>query len=145
MRKKIILLVTIIIVISSLISPVNAADNSSSPPAISSPDSFAIASFSYINYASCAISITSYGVATASSVMICDSTVDKIIISCYIQRYDDGWKTLHSWRETTYSNTASMSRSCYVYHGYTYRVRTYFYAYNGDIVESTYRTDSQYY
>ena len=147
MRKKLTFLLTTIILVATLVSPVNAADNSASSQIItvSPPEAQALATYTSIDYAYCTLSIDYNGCASVYNRIVCDSNVDKIVISSYLQRYDGGWKTVKNWRQTTYASSASMSKYMFVSQGYSYRVKTYFYAYDGSSVETTSCSDSDYY
>lgn len=93
--------------------------------------------YTYITSVHTALSINSNGRAETFSAIDGYSNVDKVVISSYLQKYDSGWTTVKHWRETTYSDYGSMENAWYVPQGYSYRVLTYFYAYDGTEVEST--------
>lgn len=147
MKRKLAFLITLILVFATFVSPAHAADNSSSSPVITAapPEAQAAVRYTYINYAYSTISISGSGIASVYNRISCSTSVDKVVMSCYIQKYDNGWKTVAHWRDTVYSYSGSSSHATYVYSGYTYRVRTYFYAYVGSVYESTSCTYSTYY
>ena len=96
--------------------------------------------WTYIHVVTTGLEISSSGKASMVSNIHCyDDSITKVVMNNYLQRYINGrWTTLKSWSKTTYDNDALWTKSYYVYKGYSYRLRTYFYAYNGStIVEST--------
>jgi hypothetical protein len=103
--------------------------------------------FTHINIATCGMDINSSGKASMSSTMIAYSSVDKVRLKNYLQRYDNGsWTTIKSWSQTTEGTRAFWSKTYYVNSGYYYRLKTYFYTYNGStIIESTSATSSNVY
>ncbi len=100
--------------------------------------------WTYLNVVSTMLEINNSGLAIMSSEMNCSSAITKVVMSNYLQRYINGaWTSLASWSQTTYDNVAFWSKEYYVYQGYNYRLRTFFYAYQGSTVsESTYLTTS---
>ena len=92
--------------------------------------------------------INSSGRASMNSTIIAYSgTVDQVRMSNYLQRYLNGaWTTVNSWNQTTGGTSASWSKTYYVSSGYSYRLRTYFYMYDGStIIESTSATSNSVY
>jgi len=90
----------------------------------------------YINSAYTSLSISSSGQSNSYAMMIAYSSVDSVRISMYLQRYDNGWKTVKHWAQNFTGTTGSLSKAWYVTHGYEYRVLTYYYAYDGSSSES---------
>ena len=62
--------------------------------------------------------------------------VDSVTISAYLQRYDNGWKAVKQWSESSTGTYFVMQKTKYVTQGYLYRLRAYYYAYDGDDYES---------
>ena len=62
--------------------------------------------------------------------------VDKVTVSAYLEKYDNGWSTLKHWSESYDGTYYAMIKSRYVEEGYLYRIRAYFYAYDGNNSES---------
>lgn len=100
--------------------------------------------WTYISTVSAWMDIDSSGNALMASSMSAYSTVTKIEISAYLQRLEDGeWKTVNNWSETSSGTSGTWTQTWYVNKGYSYRLKTYFYAYKGaSIVESTSLTSS---
>lgn len=94
-----------------------------------------------INNYYCDLSISSSGTANCMSNISAYSGVDKVRIVMYLQKYTNGvWGTVMSWSSDYTGNYGSMTKTYSVPKGYDYRVRTYFYAYDGstsDIVSKT--------
>lgn len=74
-------------------------------------------------------------------------TTTKIVIYLYLEKYAGGtWVIDSSWSSVTYSYRASLNFSDTVTHGYTYRLRGFYYVYSGPLYERTIATsESQYY
>ena len=62
--------------------------------------------------------------------------VDRVTVSAYLEKYDNGWSTLKHWSESYDGTYYAMIKSRYVEEGYLYRIRAYFYAYDGNNSES---------
>ncbi|MDD4753080.1 MAG: hypothetical protein PHT78_07505 [Desulfitobacteriaceae bacterium] len=74
--------------------------------------------------------------------------VDKITISTYLQKYQNGsWTTVKHWTTTQSGSLAVLGESWYVASGYQYRMVSYGYVYNdGQLLESaTYISDTEFY
>ena len=99
----------------------------------------------YISTTYCSLSISGSGLATSTAYMYAYPGTDKVKISMYLQRYNNGWSTLKHWTAEANGTYVSMGRNQYVASGYTYRVLVYFYAYEGSQSESTSGSDSEYY
>ena len=82
------------------------------------------------------LSISSNGRSNSYAKMNAYPGVDSVRISMYLQRYDNGWKTVKHWVKNFSGTTGTLSKNWYVMSGYEYRVRTYFYAYDGSNSES---------
>ena len=94
----------------------------------------------YISNAYTSLSISSNGRSNSYAMMNAYSGIDSVRISMYLQRYDNGWKTVKHWAQNFTGTTGSLSKNWYVMSGYEYRVFTYFYAYNGSSSESLKKT-----
>lgn len=67
-----------------------------------------------------------------------NSEVDNLKIVSNLQQLKNGsWTTIKSWTSTTESTSLILQGTWYVSKGYSYRVVTNYYAYNGSDVEST--------
>jgi hypothetical protein len=93
--------------------------------------------FTYISYTNTSISINSSGKASCTAKISASSNVDRVYISGYLQRYDNGWTTVKHWTKTSYSSSCNLLSSHYVTSGYQYRYIVYYYAYDGSNSEST--------
>ena len=132
MLKRISLFLLVFLISLSLFIPVSFATDLDDP--IVSPR------WTYIHLVENGLTINSSGQAAMFSYMNCyQGTVDKIVMNNYLQRYVNGsWTTLNSWSKTTYGTSAEWIKSYYVTSGYIYRLRTYFYTYDGsNLIEST--------
>ena len=145
MFKKSLILSIVLIVMISMCIPVGvmaAPENTDTEP-IMAP------CWTYIHFVINGLEISSSGLASMVSEIDCyDGAVNKVVMNNYLQRYVNGsWTTLHSWSQTTPDNNDLWMEDYYVYKGYNYRMRTYFYAYQGStLVESTSLTSGiQYY
>ena len=101
--------------------------------------------FTYIVSVDANLNISA-GSAAMIAEIICVPSVDSCRISAYLQRYVNGaWVTLQNWSQNYGTYYGSWSNSYGVTSGYNYRLRVYFYAYDGDSRESTYLTSTEYY
>lgn len=93
--------------------------------------------YTYINNASTHLSISNNR-AVITNEINAYSNVDKVVISTYLQKKQSNgtWSTIKHWRDTKYSNMYTTQHIYYVTSG-NYRVKTYFYAYDGSSYEST--------
>lgn len=89
----------------------------------------------YIHAVVTALSIGPWGLSTSNSYIIAYSNVYKVRISMYLQKYDNGWKTVKHWAKNYYDTTGQLVKDWYVVSGYNYRVKTYYYAYDGNDTE----------
>ena len=97
-----------------------------------------------INATATSLGINSNGRATITNAVSCNSDVDKVTVSSYLQKYSNGtWTTVKHWTDTENDNRYAGSHSYYVSSGNSYRVITYFYAYDGSASESITRNDYQ--
>jgi len=102
----------------------------------------------YTNSTTTGFSISASGSAEGyASVIGYKGTTTKIIIYLYLEKYAGGtWVIDGSWSSVTYSYRASLNVSDTVTHGYTYRLRGFYYVYSGSAYERTIATsESQYY
>lgn len=93
----------------------------------------------YISQVYTKLSISSSGLSTSYGRINAYSGVDSVRISMYLQRNDNGWKTVKHWVQDFNGTYGSLSKDWYVMSGYEYRVLTYFYAYDASSSESIYR------
>ncbi len=136
MRKKIFSLLTIIALLVCTIN-VQALADGEEIKLIKSND--VGLRYTYITVASTTLSINSSGTATTSSYVTASSSIDKVILSSFLQKQSSsGWTTIKSWSKTCNSTSGGMSNTINVSEG-SYRVITYFYAYDGSNCESTNR------
>lgn len=101
-----------------------------------------------MNSTTTGFSISASGLAAGhASVIGYKGTTTKIVIYLYLEKYAGGtWVIDGSWSSVTYSYRASLNFSATVTHGYTYRLRGFYYAYSGSAYERTDVTsESQYY
>lgn len=78
------------------------------------------------------------GTATCSSNITVQSGTDSVRIVMYLQKNVSGvWSSIASWSSNYSGNYGSMTRTYGVSSGYSYRVRSYFYAYDGGSSESS--------
>lgn len=152
MKRKVVLFLSIVIILANIASPAIAADNSSNSsekdtvsPVVIVPESTFTALYTLITSAYTGLYIDYRGCAYLTGALNCKPGVDRNVISCYLQRYNSGWKTVQHWRKTTYGTTATLSCYWFVSSGYTYRALIYFYAYDGELSESTSGVDTEYY
>jgi len=104
------------------------------------------AEYTYISSAKTVLTISSSGYATVENRLSCNSNVDQITVSTYLQKYSNGsWTTVKHWTDTVNDDSYVGGHSRYVVSGYNYRARTYFYAYDGSNSESTNMTDYESY
>ncbi len=94
----------------------------------------------YINSVYTSLSISSSGLSSSYTFIMAYPGVDEVRISMYLQRYDNGWKTVKHWAQDFTGTYGSLSKNWYVAKGYNYRVLAYFYAYDGSDSESISRT-----
>lgn len=131
MRKRIILFIALAICITSTTTCLAASSSVKE-------DNFEVGvKYAYIQNVTVGLNISSNGIASMLSSIDAQSTVDSVTISSYLQKYDNGWKTVQHWTEKTNSNSAYLSKNYAVASGHYYRVQTYFYAYDGSQCEST--------
>lgn len=96
--------------------------------------------YTLIYYARIGFEINGSGLALMNATLQGMSGVDRVRISAYLQKYDGGWKTVQHYSDEEYSDFLVWGNTRYVVSGYTYRLRVYYYAYDGSQVESTYLT-----
>ncbi|MEZ4357495.1 MAG: hypothetical protein R2876_02535 [Eubacteriales bacterium] len=82
--------------------------------------------------------INGSGQAAMVSNMTAYNGIDQVKMNNYLQKYDNGaWKTVKNWSATYPGTYGYWSKTYYVVSGYNYRLKTYFYAYEGDDYEVT--------
>lgn len=82
--------------------------------------------------------INAYGQASMASTILAYDGVERVMMNNYLQRLVDGtWTTVKRWSNTYYDSEGSWMQTWYVTSGYNYRLRTYFYAFDGLASEST--------
>ena len=76
---------------------------------------------------------------TTNAVYLYSRNVDKVVVEAYLQQYKGGkWITVKNWSNSKEGTTCSLSQDWYVASGYSYRLVTYGYVYQGSkLVEST--------
>lgn len=102
----------------------------------------------YTNSTTTGFSISASGSAEGyASVIGYKGTTTKIVIYLYLEKYAGGtWVIDGSWSSVTFSYRASLNFSDMVTHGYTYRLKGFYYVYSGSAYERTVATsESQYY
>lgn len=96
--------------------------------------------YTLIDKTSIGFSINSSGNASMLAMLWGTAGVDRVRVSCYLQKYDGGWSTVQHYSAESYSDYVAWSASRYVVSGYTYRLLVYYYAYDGNNYESTSRS-----
>jgi len=92
----------------------------------------------YTNSTSTGFDLSSSGVATGFASIHGYSSVTKIVIFLFLEKYSGGkWLTDGAATSTTYSSYAYLDFTDTVSHGYTYRVRGSYYVYSGTAYEHT--------
>ena len=129
--KKIFSAITATILLLSMCTIAYASENTEKEA-----DSLYGMRYTYISYTTTSINISN-GLATVSNSISCNSDVDKVTVSSYLQKYSNGtWTTLKHWTDTENDNRYAGTHTYYVASGNSYRVLTYFYAYDGSASES---------
>ena len=129
--KKLLPLLLALILLFSLTTTAYASNDAEEAPSVTTED------FNYFIYVTNALVIES-GTANCGASANCLSSVDRIDMSMYLQKYDGGWVTIKYWTNRTNSDYATISGQWSVSSGYTYRNRCFYYAYiDGVCVEST--------
>jgi hypothetical protein len=90
----------------------------------------------YISSVYIALSISPSGLSNSYARILAYDGVDEVRISMYLQRYDNGWKTVNHWAKNFDGTYGYLSKDWYVTSGYEYRVLAYYYAYEGNNTES---------
>ena len=132
--KKILIFVLVI----TLFCSVSITGYASDKEALVEKPSVSGVKMTYIKSVYTSLSISSSGRSNSYARIITYSGVDEVKISMYLQRYDNGWKTVKHWAQNFDDTYAYLSKNWYVMSGYEYRVLSYFYAYEGSNSESTY-------
>ena len=131
--KKWIALLLVVMFSLSLTTTAFATDDSQEA---AKPD-VTLLDFTYIVYTNCGFEISGNGVAECQASILCSTSIDRIRISSYLQKYDGGWVTVRHWTQDTYDNYATFDEVYNVVSGYAYRHYCYYYAYiDGDLAES---------
>jgi hypothetical protein len=102
----------------------------------------------YINWTYTSISIGTYGETTATGVVNgYQGITDRVQIYLYLERYVSGsWQTYNVWYKSFNSYYGSLQGTDVVPHGYYYRVRGSYYAWDGNNSEQVYGySDTVYY
>ena len=75
----------------------------------------------------------------ASTIRAYSGSVTSVSMINYLQRYQNGsWTNVQGWSYSNPGTYGFWSNTYYVYSGYSYRLLTYFYVYNGStLLEST--------
>jgi len=131
MKKKLFSLLLALLMIFSMVTTAYASDDAEKAPdvATESYTHFLVTTNSFE-----IIGGIAYCVASAS----CVPAVDRIDLSMYLQKYDGGWVTVKSWSNRTNDDDASIYGHYAIVSGYTYRLRSFYYAYiDGVCVDNT--------
>lgn len=95
--------------------------------------------WTYISMVNNWMGIDASGKATMVSNIDAYSGVDKVEMYNYLQKLQNGvWTIVKSWSTGYIGSSATWGQTWYVAHGYNYRLKTYFYAYDGSNCETTY-------
>ena len=133
MFKKTIGLVVVIAILMSLFSVTLAT---------TSEDDGGAVDYTYISSTITNLEITGAGKACCAATITCYSGTDSNRISAYLQRDVNGtWTTVQHWVQDTTGSRGTLYKEYYVTSGYQYRLRVYYYAYEGSNTESTTGTD----
>lgn len=128
--------ISLMVVIAMMLSVFNIAF------ATTSEDDGGATDYTYISSTLTNLEITSAGKACCAATITCYSGTDSNRISAYLQRNVSGsWITVQNWSKTTTGSRGSLYKEYYVTSGYQYRLRVYYYAYEGSNTESTTGTD----
>lgn len=94
--------------------------------------------FSYINVFQSTFDISDSG-KTSNTVYLDARNVDKVEVEAHLQQYKGGsWNTIKYWSSFNNGTSCGLSKDLYVISGYSYRLVTYGYVYQGsNLVEST--------
>jgi len=141
MSKRILTFILVVVLLCSISITSYAEDKeelAEKPPVVG-------VKMTYISSVYTALSISSSGLSNSYARIFAYSGVDSVRISMYLQKYDNGWKTVNHWAQNFDGTYGYLSRNWYVVSGYQYRVLAYYYAYDGDNTESLSRTYSVYY
>ena len=133
MLKKVFLLALVLLVVFSVCVPIGLAEDDIE---------FHQQRYTYILYADNDLSISGAGLAAMwSEIITYDNGPDNVAMSTYLQRYiNESWQTVNHWRSSADGLYDWWVGYWYVTIGYYYRLKTYFYAKQGDMVlESTVR------
>jgi hypothetical protein len=135
MAKKLFATLLVAITLLSITAPALAA-----PQTNGGPDEIIVTPmWTYLSTVYTWMGIDSSGKATMVSTIDAYSGVTSVKMTNYLQRYESGaWRNVTSWTQTDQGIEGLWSKTYYVYSGYNYRLKTYFYAYVGtSLVEST--------
>lgn len=142
LKKSLYLLIAILLLMCFFTSAYAETDisNSSGADVIIQP------CWTYISTITNWMGIDSSGKASMISNIDAYDGVDQVTMYNYLQKYVNGvWVNVKSWSSGYWGSSGFWGQTWYVAHGYTYRLRTYFYAYNGSDCESTYLTTGSVY
>lgn len=94
--------------------------------------------WSYLIAMSGNMSVSGSGVATIEAECRADAlTVDKVKVTCELQRLDGSWETIKTWTETSDGNVIWYTKNYAIYKNYSYRLKITSYAYsNNELLES---------
>lgn len=132
MLKKIFLCILVIVIIcSSTVTGFAAEKNviSEKPIGVGTR-------MTYISYISTKLTISNYGLAYCWGQVTAYPGTDSVRISMYLQKYDNGWKTVKHWAQNYNDWMGLLTKEWFVVSGYYYRVKCYYYAYEGSDSES---------
>lgn len=135
LKKSLVILLTLLITLS-FCSVAHAAQNTAINNDEKGEDQVL---WTYIWVVTNWMDINAYGQASMASTIRAYDGVERVMMNNSLQKLaEDGtWTTVKRWSNTYYDNEGSWMQTWYVMSGYNYRLRTYFYAFDGLESEST--------
>lgn len=136
-KKKFSVVVLICVVLVLAMGSPMAAASKSLPDGLSDAGISPSPMLVYVNRVSTSMTIPLSGLAVATgSIFGYQGLTDEVWIYLYLEQYVNGtWVTYDSWSGFFQSYKGVLSGSCYVPHGYSYRVRGSYYAWSGNNYE----------
>ncbi|HHW21468.1 MAG TPA: hypothetical protein GXX26_01115 [Clostridiaceae bacterium] len=125
-KKKFLSLVLVFLLLFNVLSPTAMA-------AVTSVSKFPVTiQYTHISMAYSYLEIYNSGTAHISGFVQCTSSGKYIMLTCTLQRLENGtWNHVYSWTTTSTSSYASIDKTYTVSKG-TYRVRTEYHVFAGD-------------
>jgi len=133
MSKKTVFMILSLVLILSFSGTAFAADPSE---AQTEPSGEMGIMLTYISSTLTNLNIDTSGTADCVARIDAYDGVDKVTVSAYLEKYDNGWSTVKHWTESHSGTYYALIKSCSVTEGYLYRLRAYYYAYDGANSES---------